>query len=254
MLPRTSLDRVARLAARGTQRAEATAVLRRMGADGTEVLLSHMVGCEEAGERAAYFNALKEMNEGGELLLNMLTHDQWYVLRNVAVLCGELSLEKAVHPLARLVGHEDERVRRAAAGALARIGGMAAFDPLKRALADSAAGVRLDVAKHLDGRKNRALGLTLAVAADQEKVHDVQAEMFLALGRIGTTEALTALRKAAEQGGRLLRRRPAAARIAAVAGLHAAGPAAAGQLKDLVDDADEQVRAAVQKALQTLWQ
>ena len=254
MLPRTSLERVARLAARGNQRTEAVQVLRRMGVDGTEVLLSHMVECEDAAERRAYFNAVKEMTDGGDLLLNMLTHDQWYVLRNVAVLCGELQVDKAVHPLSKLMSHDDERVRRAAAGALARIGGTAAYEPLRRALQDPAPGVRLEAAKNLDNRKNRALVMALALIADQEKVPDVQAEMFLALGRLSTTDALAALKKAAEPGGRLLRRKPASVRLAAVAGLHAAGPAAASYLKELLEDSDDGVRAAVEKALQTLWE
>jgi len=254
MLPRTSLERVAKLAARGNQRAEAVAVLRRMGVDGTEVLLSHMVECEDAAERRAYFNAVKEMSEGGELLLNMLTHDQWYVVRNVAVLCGELQVEKSVHPLSKLMNNSDERVRRAAAGALARIGGTGAYEPLRRAFQDPAAGVRLEAAKNLDGRRNRGLVLSLVVIAEGEKVPDVQAEMFLALGRLATGEALAALRKAAEPGGRLLRRKPAAVRLAAVAGLHAAGPPAANYLKELLEDPEDGVRAAVQKALQTLWE
>jgi hypothetical protein len=254
MLPRTSLERVAKLSARGNQRTEAVQVLRRMGGDGTEVLLSHMVECEDAAERRAYFNAVKEMTDGGDLLLNMLTHDQWYVLRNVAVLCGELQVEKAVHPLSKLMGHDDERVRRAAAGALARIGGTAAYEPLRRAFQDPAPGVRLEAAKNLDNRKNRALVMALALIADQEKVPDVQAEMFLALGRLSTTDALAALKKAAEPGGRLLRRKPASVRLAAVAGLHAAGPAAASYLKELLEDSDDGVRAAVERALQTLWE
>ncbi|MDH5283291.1 MAG: hypothetical protein OEW80_05360, partial [Gemmatimonadota bacterium] len=122
------------------------------------------------------------------------------------------------------------------------------------AFQDSAAGVRLEAARNLDGRRNRGLVLTLAVIADSEKVADVQAEMFLALGRLATGEALAALRKAAEPGGRLLRRKPASVRLAAVAGLHAAGPTAANYLKELLDDPEEGVRAAVQKALQTLWE
>jgi hypothetical protein len=254
MLPRTSLERVAKMAARGNQRAEAIAVLRRMGVDGTEVLLAHMVECEDAAERRAYFNAVKEMSEGGELLLNMLTHDQWYVVRNVAVLCGELQVEKSVHPLSKLMSHTDERVRRAAAGALGRIGGTGAYEPLRRAFQDPAAGVRLEAARNLDGRRNRGLVLSLAVIADAEKVPDVQAEMFLALGRLATGEALAALRKAAEPGGRLLGRKPASARVAAVAGLHAAGPPAANYLKELLEDPEDGVRAAVEKALQTLWE
>ncbi len=254
LLPRSALEQVVRMTAHGDMKAEAVAVLRRMGADGTEVLLTALVNSEEVGQRRAYFGALKEMTEGSELLVHMLSHDQWFVVRNVADLCGELRLEGAVHALARLVTHDDERVRRAVAGALGRIGGPGAVEALRRALRDDAPGVRLQAAKGLDGRKNRGLAMSLAVAADAESKSDVQREMYLALGRIGSAEAIQALRKVAEPGGKVFRRKPQAIRLAAVAGLHAAGPSAANALKELLQDDDREVRDAVEKALQTLWE
>jgi HEAT repeat protein len=184
----------------------------------------------------------------------MLSHDQWFVVRNVADLCAELRLEAAVHALAKQVTHDDERVRRSVAGALGRIGGAGAVEPLRRALRDDAPGVRLQAAKGMDGRKNRSLAMTLSVAIDSESKADVQREMVLALGRIASGEAIQALRKLAEPGGRLFRRKPQAMRLAAVAGLHAAGPSAANALKELLQDDDREVREAVEKALQTLWE
>src|SRR5690606_35226841 len=142
MLPRSALEQMVRLTAHGDMKTEAIAVLRRMGVDGTEVLLNALVNAEEVGQRRAYFNALKEMSEGGERLVHMLSHDQWFVVRNVADLCGELRLESAVHGLAKQVAHDDERVRRAVAGALGRIGGPGSVEPLRRALRDPAPGVR----------------------------------------------------------------------------------------------------------------
>ncbi len=254
LLPRSTLERVAKLTTQGTHKAEAINVLKRMGADGTEVLLTAMVNSENVAERRGLFSALKEMTEGGELLVHMLSHDQWFVVRNVADLCGELKQESAVHALARQMGHNDERVRRAVAGALAKIGGIAAVEPLRRALRDPAATVRLQAAQDLDGRKNRNLAMSLAVAADEEGKPDVQRQMYLALGRIASSEALQALRKAAEPGGKLFRRKPTAVRLAAVEGLQAAGPSAANVLKELLQDEDREVRAAVEQALQGLWQ
>lgn len=254
LLPRSALEQLVRLTAHGDMKTEAIAVLRRMGVDGTEVLLNALVNAEEVGQRRAYFNALKEMSEGGELLTHMLSHDEWFVVRNVADLCGELRLESAVHGLAKQMGHDDERVRRAVAGALGRIGGAGSVEPLRRALRDPAPGVRLQAAKELDGRKNRSLAMTIAVAADEEAKADVQREMYLALGRIASTDSIQALRKAAEPGGRLFRRKPQSVRLAAVAGLHVAGPSAANALKDMLKDEDREVRAAVEKALQTLWE
>jgi HEAT repeat protein len=184
----------------------------------------------------------------------MLSHDQWFVVRNVADLCGELRLEAAVTALGKQVGHSDERVRRSVAGALARIGGAGAVEPLRRALRDPSAGVRLEAAKGLDGRKNRNLAMSLAVQAEEESKQDVQKEIYLALGRIGSAEAIQALRKAAEPGGKLFRRKPLAVRLAAVAGLHAAGPSAANALKELLGDEEREVRDAVERSLATLWE
>jgi HEAT repeat protein len=255
ILPRSNLEKLARLTAHGNMKTEATAVLRRMGADGTEVLLNLMVNSEEMNERRHYFSALKEMTEGGKLLVHMLSHDQWYVVRNVAELCGELREERAVHSLAKHVHHEDERVRRSVARALGRIGGPAAAEPLRRALRDSSASVRLEAAQELDGRRNKGVAMTLAVAADEESRPDVQRQMHLALGRIGSAEAIQALAKAAEQGKRsFLRRKPLSVRLSAVEGLHVAGPSGVNPLKDLLNDEEPAVREAAQKALATLWE
>ena len=254
LLPRSVLERVARLTAHGQLKTEAATVMRRMGADSTEVLLGLLVNAQNVTERRGYFSALKEMTEGGELLVHMLSHDQWFVVRNVADLCGELKLESAVPALTRQMGHADERVRRSVAGALARIGGAGAVEPLRRALRDSAPPVRLEAAQHLDGRKSKNLASTLMVAAEEESRPEVQREMYLALGRIGSLEAIKALSRAAEPGGRLFRRKPASVRFAAIAGLHAAGPSGSDALKELLSDDDKDVREVVEKALATLWE
>lgn len=255
MLPRSHLEHIGKLAAHGNLKTEATAVLRRMGADGTEVLLNLMVNSEEMNERRHYFSALKEMTEGTKLLVNMLSHDQWYVIRNVADLIGEIREERAVHSLAKHMYHEDERVRRSVAGALAKIGGNGAVEPLRRALRDGAPSVRLEAAQDLDGRRNKGMAMSLAVAADEETRPDVRREMHLALGRIGSAEAIQALAKAAEPGKRsFLRRKPVSLRLSAIEGLHIAGPSGANALKELMSDDEPEVRDAVKKALTTLWE
>jgi HEAT repeat protein len=97
--------------------------------------------------------------------------------------------------------------------------------------------------------------MSLAVAAEEESRADVQREMYLALGRIGSAEAIQALVKAAEPGKRsFLRRKSVALRLSAVQGLHAAGPTAANALKDLLNDQEPEIREAVERALQTLWE
>lgn len=253
MLPRSALEPIAKLATSGPYKADAITVLRRMGADGTEILLSLLSQAPNVNDRRGYFNALTQMTEGTNLMVHMLGHDEWFVVRNIAELCGELRLEEAIPQLAKRVTHPDERVRRAVAGALGKIGGPGTVEALRTALKDQSPAVRLQAAMGVDGRKTRGLAMTLAVAAEEEHKADVQREMFLALGRIASPEALQALSKAAEPGGRFFKRKPSGVRLAAIEGLHLGGPSAANALKMLLEDEESEVREAAEKALATLW-
>jgi HEAT repeat protein len=74
--------------------------------------------------------------------------------------------------------------------------------------------------------------------------------MILALGRIGTPDAVQALIKVVQPSGFLFGRKPASLRIAAVEALRLAGTAPAlGTLEGLGGDGDKQVRAAAQTAV-----
>ena len=202
-----------------SHRGDALPVLQRMGADATEALLGLLVSADRIDDRRAYFGALRQMTEGTALLANMLTHDEWFVVRNVADLCGELRVESAVARLARHVTHPDERVRRSVALALARIGTPGTVEPLRQALRDESPTVRMQLLQALDGKRNRALAMSIAVALDHENHPDVQREMLLALGRIGSPESVQVLMRAAEPGGRVFNRKPVPGRRAAVEGL-----------------------------------
>jgi HEAT repeat protein len=249
ILSRNVLGHIGRLIVTGSDRPATLRVLQRMGADATEVLLTLLAAGESIEERRSYYNALREMAGGAALFAGMLMHDEWYVVRNVADLCGDLRLEEAVPQLSRRLAHPDERVRRSVAAALAKIGTASTVEPLRQALRDPARSVRLQAARGLDGWRSRALAMTLAVLLDEEPDPEISREMMLALGRIGTPEALQALSRAAEPGGRLFSRKPQGNRLAAVDGLRTAGPAAAPILQSLLHDDDTEVRSAAAKAL-----
>ena len=252
LLPRSAIEPLTKLAVGGAHRAEAIAILKRMGADATEVLLHQLATATSATERRGYFNALTQMTEGTGLLVHMLTHDDWFVVRNAAELCGEIKLEAAIPELTKRIHHEDERVRRSVAGALARIGTQTVVEPLRQALKDASPLVRLEVAQGIQGRGLRALAMPLAVAAEEETKPDVHNEMLLALGRIGTPEAVQVISKAAEPGGKFLNRKPLATRLAAVHALGLAGGPAVSYLRHLLQDDSAEVRAAAQRALAAL--
>ena len=250
MLPRSVLEPVARLVATGRQRDGVVQVLQRMGADATEVLLAHLVDADAMEERRNYYGVLRQITEGTALLINMLTHDVWYVVRNVADLCGDLRIEEAVPDLVVRLGHPDDRVRRSAAGALAKIGTPNTIDGLRTAIMDQSPAVRLHVLGVIGGRAHRGLAMTLAVRADEETHPEVLRETYLALGRIGTTEAVQALSRAAEPGGKLFKRKSSAPRMAAVEALGLVeGAAAEAVLRRLAADPDRDVRSAAARVL-----
>ena len=253
MYSKALLEAIAEVANIPGHRDDALLVLRRAGEDGVEVLLDLLAAAPTIEERRGIFMALTGMKEGTDQLVHMLGHHQWFVVRNVAELAGELGLDEAVPALAQQLDHEDERVRKAVALALAKIGSSGAAEPLRRALRDESPEVRIQAALGVGGRRSSALAMPLVVALEEEEDENVERELILALGRIGSPAAVQALIKFAQPGGRLFGRRPAGLRTIAIEALRlAATPAAVGTLEGLTDDGDRQVRAAAQSALADL--
>ena len=249
MMPRRVVEQLARLVTRPECKQAGQAVMRRVGADATEALLALLAASDRMEDRRAYFDTLRQMTEGTDLLVNMLTHDEWFVVRNVADLAGELRLTSAVSRLAKHARHPDERVRRSVAVALARIAAASGLEALRALLRDKSPSVRLALVQQVDARL-RGLAMSISVALDEETHAEIVREMLHALGRIGTSETVKVLANAAAPGGRLLRRKPVANRIAAIEALGLSGSAQAETfLRGLVDDREPRVREAVALAL-----
>lgn len=228
-------------------------ILGRAGVDGTDTLLKLLIAAPTIAERRTYFKALCGLSEGTHLAVRILEDDRWFVVRNMAELCGELQLEEAVPSLGKALNHSDPRVRRSAAGALARTGSPATVEHLRKALKDEDRETRLVVARALSGKKWAALAMPLVMSAEDEQDLELKREYFLALGRIGTPDAVQALIKTVSPGGRFLGRKPKGPRLAAVEGLRLAGGSTAiGALKGLERDPDKAVRKAARTALQEL--
>jgi HEAT repeat protein len=252
-LTRELLTQLAQFVADPRLGPEAIKVLQRGRGDAAEVLLGLVANAEDMRERKAYMLALRGMPEGVAQVIHMLGHQKWFVVRNVADLMGELRIEEAVPGLAECLTHDDLRVRRSAAVALAKIGTAATAEPLRRVLKAGDAELRALVAGSVGGPKSRALAMPLVAFAEEEQDPDVLSEYYRALGRIGTPDAVQALAKAAQAGGRLLGRRHPGARTAAVDGLRIAGnKAAVAALRTLAEDGDRTVRDPARRALDEL--
>jgi HEAT repeat protein len=233
--------------------AEVMKIMQRGRIDAVEVLLGLLTTSESIRERKQYMTVLRTIPEGFSQVVHMLNDGRWFVVRNVAELMGEHRIAEAVPDLARCLGHADARVRRAAAIALAKIGTPATVEPLRRVLKEGDSEMRALVASSVGGPDSRALAMPLVGLAEQEEDLEVLKEYYLALGRIGTANAVQALVLAAQPGRKLLKRKPTAPRAAAVEGLHlAGGPAALAALEELTDDADKAIRQAARAAVEEI--
>jgi HEAT repeat protein len=224
-------------------------MMRRAGTQGTKMLLDSLVDAPSQAERRAYLRALRQIEEGADVVASLLSHHQWYVVRNAADLIGELRITEAVAALGRVVAHQDARVRRSVGLALARIGTPDTAIHLRKVITDPDRDVRLAVMKELGGRTLSGLAMPLVSAAETEDDLEVLGECYRALGRIGTPDAVQALIKAAS-AGRLLSRKAMGPRLAAIEGLGlAATPPAQAALKELAGGRGGEMRAAAAAAL-----
>ncbi len=225
------------------------AVFARSGEDGVDALVELMTAANTPGERRAYRDALAACPQAAPMLGHMLGDPQWFVVRNAAELLGEMGVHEVDGRLVETLNHPDTRVRRAATGALARLGTPRALHALQDMLRDATPDIRLQAAIGLGAAGQRAATPDLIAVLDREEDADVQHAIVTALGKLGTGEAVERLTKVAQPGS-LFRRRPSGPRIAAVNALgEAATPEALDVLRGLANDRDKEVRAAVERAL-----
>jgi HEAT repeat protein len=152
--------------------------------------------------------------------------------------------------LTELLEHSDDRVRRSASSALVRLGSGKAMQAIQDALKNPSSRMRMEAAAALVTRKHVRAAPTLLKALDVEKDEQVQAAFLVALGKLGTPDAVQRLLRAAEAERGVVKKTPVALRIAAVHGLtEARTPEALEALRALHDDKDPAVRAAVAVSL-----
>ena len=237
----------------GDQRDTFIAVLARAGEDGADALIEQIAAISGQNERRVYFDALLQLQAGIPTLIHMLGDARWFVARNAAELLGEMQAREAEPQLTELLRHSDDRVRRAATGALMRLGTPRAMNAIQEALKDGAPAMRMQAAAALVARKDVKAAATLLRALEDEKDDEVQASFLLALGKLATPDAVQRLVKAAEPERGLFRKKSTAFRVAAVQGLGEARTAEAVEaLKSVVSDKDDDVAASAKAALQRI--
>jgi HEAT repeat protein len=152
--------------------------------------------------------------------------------------------------LIRCLRHEDARVRRSSAAALAKLGTPTAMAALTNAMRDPSPNVRMQAVLAIAMRKEpRTTAIFLRALGDEEDA-DVQRTLLTALGRIATPEAVRRLIAESEPDTRLFKKKPVLMRVAAVQALsEARTPEAIAALEGLTKDREREVRDAATKGL-----
>ena len=225
---------------------ELFAIFARTGDDGAEALIEQLNAAQSLAERRVYFDSLRKLNAGLQVLIHMLGDSRWYVVRNAADLLGEMSANDAEPKLSELLQHDDDRVRKAAVSALSKMTGAGAVKGLAASLEDGAPGVRMRAAAALGASKTPAAANALIKHLEREEVAEVQHACLSSLGKIATGDAIRFLTKAAQPATGLFKKKATTFRVAAVRALgEARTPAAMGALQNLLHDKEKDVREAV---------
>ncbi len=230
-------------------REELEPVFVRAGDVGAEALIDLMVSANLAAERRVYRSMIARCPAAAVPLKHLLHDGRWYVVRNAADLLGEMGVRESDAELMAALKHSDARVRRAAVGALARLGTARGVHAIQHLLGDSNAAVRLQAVHGLASARLPRSVPALLQALAREGDPELQQAILHALGAHPTEESVEALSQAA-QPGTLLNRKAPAYRLAAVHALgDAATPSALAALRPLQSDKDRELRSAVERAL-----
>lgn len=106
-------------------------------------LLARLADETDAPRRHRLVDMLGEVAHSNiDPLLEALSDERWYVVRNVISILGKAGIAESVPGLSRAAKHPDPRVRREAIRALASAGGSQSIGPLAQALKDPEHAVR----------------------------------------------------------------------------------------------------------------
>lgn len=188
--------------------------------------------------------------------LPFLNDSRWYLIRNIALILGEIGNLSAVTQLKRLLAHDDFRVRRETLSAIEKLSPSQALLSFSDALADSDSRIRTFAARSI-GTKGEAGAQHLLAAVEAKEfekrdLSEIQA-FYESIGYSGGSVARAYLEKIVKRSNPLRRQHIDELRAAACEGLGCSGdPAALPILKRLQKDRSAIIRSAAQSGLRRL--
>ena len=227
-------------------------VLKRAGDAGAAALIGLLNSADNLTRRRVYFDAIVEMGKGIPMLLEALGAWQWYVVRNAALLLGEMKAVEAEQTLGRVLTHHDERVRVAVISALTQMGTQTARALVQSSIRDHSSEVRRRAVRAYatpGGGPVSASDLLTAISTEKEP--EVQVEILYALGRVASVDAVQKLIRLCSQSGAA--DKPVSYRIAAIEALTAARRSSAlPLLRAMLTDPEPTIRATARNLIDSV--
>jgi len=231
---------------------ELTKLFVLLGTPAAPTLCDLLGEAEDRRTRRALCEALAILCKNDvEVLIHRLWDSRWFVVRNLLYVLGRIG-----HQLGEALYHQDVRVRREAVRALSGIDSPVSRAYLNSALRDSDRSVRILVAqtvvKRVDERGAQILWSVIESPEFTGRDAEERTAFFVALGRAGSDALVPRLEKVLTRGG-LFRSGPEGGRAEAAMALAWIGtPAAFAILNREVTSVREEVRRAVEQALEAL--
>ncbi len=180
-------------------------------------------------KREKLMDALRSIGSKAELpLREALAAPEWYLVRNVVSILGDIGEASAFDDVALTISHQDARVRRMAAKTLARLDASRAVPLLLEALPKADPDTLLELVTQLGGLKDaRAVPPLVELLQDGSftgpEAETLRQAVLESLGAIGSPEVVPVLSKLFKKKGFLGRLEPLPLRMAAARALGAIG-------------------------------
>ena len=175
-------------------------IIRARGAQVIPLLLDALADEQTRRTRRRLLRILTDMgDEVGEIVVERLDDDRWFVLRNLAMILGEIGNPSMVEHLSLIFDHTDARVRQEAIASTIQLGGAQAAPTLVRALEDDDPTAYLmaihGLGHHGDADCLPALRKLLGAPNFRGQSANLIEVAAIAVGRLGDEQSRTALKR-----------------------------------------------------------
>lgn len=169
-------------------------IIKQLGEKAAYAVIQRLCIADGLFARKALATALVKIGPpAAPFLVSMLNDDRWYVVRNMVAILGEIGCQHCLNDLKPSAYHSDQRVRKEAVRAIAKIGGKEAETIISGLLADRDTVIVKQAINSLGVMKSQSAVQSLITLVTRQdiflKSFALKKDALLAIGRIGDRRA-----------------------------------------------------------------